>query len=65
MKTRKVATKSVVAAGLFGWLALALLGTPVLIAAGLWLLGLPLDWGNWKTYVGIGAITAAMVLANK
>jgi hypothetical protein len=47
-----------------GWFVVALLGAPALIATGLWLLGLHLDWGNWKTYAGLCALTAAMVLAN-
>lgn len=62
MKTpQAVGTGMVVAA----WLAIALVGVPALIVLGLWLLGVPLDWSSWKTYAGIIALTAAMVLASK
>lgn len=45
------------------WFAVPLLAPPILIALGLWLLGVPLDWLSWKTYAGLVALTAAMALA--
>lgn len=65
MEVRKGLRNAVISAGVSGWFVLALFGTPSLIAGGLWLLGVPLDWGSWKTYVGIMSLTGAMVLANK
>lgn len=53
------------AGGLVTWLAVALCGTPLLIALGFWLLGVSLDWSSWKTYVGLITLSGAMVLANK
>ncbi len=44
------------------WLTISI-STPLLIAVGLSLLGIPLDWGTWKTYVGLCALTVAMVVA--
>lgn len=26
---------------------------PILLALGLWLVGVPLDWASWKTYIGL------------
>lgn len=34
-------------------------------ALGFWLIGISLDWSSWKTYAGLVALTAAMVLANR
>lgn len=36
---------------------------PGLLALGLWLMGVQLDWSSWKTYAGLLAITAAMALS--
>ena len=34
-----------------------------LLALGLWLLGVPLDWTSWKTYAGLVVLALAMGLA--
>lgn len=43
--------------GFLGLLAIALfltlLGVPLLIALGLRLVGIPLDWSSWHTYAGL------------
>lgn len=36
---------------------------PSLLALGLWLIGIPMDWSNWKTYAGLLAITVAVAVA--
>jgi len=38
----------------FGWLA-----------AGFWLLGLPMDWSSWKTYAGLEVVALAMTFLTK
>lgn len=36
---------------------------PALLALGLWLIGVPLDWSSWKTYAGLAIITLAIGVA--
>lgn len=36
---------------------------PAMLALGLWLLGVPLDWSNWKTYAGLIIISFAVAIA--
>lgn len=57
--------KLAAAGGAVIWLTVALCGTPLLIATGFWLLGVPLDWSSWKTYAGLITLSCAMVLANR
>lgn len=49
--------------GLISVLGNLLLLIPIFLTLGLWLLGIPLDWANWKTYAGIAALWFAVVLA--
>ena len=36
---------------------------PALLALGLWLLGVPIDWSSWKTYAGLAVLTIALGIA--
>lgn len=45
---------------LFAYVFFSLAFTPALIALGLWLLGVPIDWASWKTYLGLLAISLAV-----
>lgn len=36
---------------------------PILLAIGLWLLGVPLDWASWKTYAGLLVVAVAAGIA--
>lgn len=65
MGLRNKLANTVVAGGVVTWLAVALCGTPLLIALSFWLLGVSLDWSSWRTYAGLIAMSAAMVLANR
>lgn len=40
-----------------------ILAVPFLIALGLWLLGVPLDWASWKTYAGLIVMWIAAVIS--
>ena len=46
--------------GLLGLLAMTLFGVPLLIALGLRLVGVTLDWSSWHTYAGL--IVLALVV---
>lgn len=65
MRLRDKLTNTATAGGAFAWFVVALCGAPLLIALGFWLIGISLDWSSWKTYAGLVALTAAMVLANR
>jgi len=47
------------------WCFVAVTLVPGLILLGLWLIGLPLDFGSWKTYVGAMVLGAALSFSGK
>jgi len=47
------------------WVAVAVTLVPGLILLGLWLIGLPLDFGSWKTYAGAIVLGAALSFSGK
>lgn len=55
---KNIMSGAVVAGGIAGWLMLFFI-SPLLIALGLWLIGVALDWSSWKTYVGLLVIAFA------
>lgn len=48
--------------GLIVLLFVLLLLAPMALGCGLWLLGIPLDWGSWKTYAALVLICLAVRL---
>lgn len=49
---KNIMTGAVITGGVAGWLLLFFI-SPLLIALGFWLIGIPLDWISWKTYAGL------------
>ncbi|MEW5891249.1 MAG: hypothetical protein AB1768_19950 [Pseudomonadota bacterium] len=49
--------------GVSAALGLVLLSVPLLLALGLWLVGVPLDWTDWKTYLGLVVLWIAAAIA--
>ncbi len=45
--------------GILGLLAMSLFGVPLLIALGLRLVGVALDWSSWHTYAGLIVLSLA------
>ena len=60
MSFRSKIVGTLTAGGVMTWFVVALFGTPLLLALGLWLLGIHFDWSSWKTYAGLVALSAAM-----
>lgn len=56
---KNIMSGAVVAGGIAGWLMVFFI-SPLLIALGLWLIGVPLNWISWKTYVGLLVIAFAV-----
>ena len=48
-----------------GWLICAITLLPAALAAGFWLLGVPLDWSSWKTYVGFEVVAVSITFLTK
>ena len=46
--------------GLLVLLAIGLLGNSLLIALGLWLVGVPLNWSIWHTYAGLVVLSVSL-----
>lgn len=56
---KNIISGAVVAGGVAGWMMLFFI-TPLLIALGFWLIGIPLDWLSWKTYAGLLIVAFAV-----
>lgn len=56
---KNIMSGAVVAGGIAGLLMVFFI-SPLLIALGLWLIGAPLNWISWKTYVGLLVIAFAV-----
>lgn len=50
-------------AGIMAGIGAMVLAAPLLIALGLWLLGVPLSWTSWKTYAGLIVLWIAAAIS--